>query len=532
MQARTIPEGPEPERVINGLTARLASSAHTLTVFDATGPKEYPYRSLHARVAASAERIRALVDGTERIGIVADNTIEFVVVDLACIAAGVCTVCIDHQAGLSDDAAAYFDAMSVRTVIAHRTASASQRAARSLRIVRYDDIVDAAATDNPNVVPAAPKPHPWADQDILTIKQTSGSTGIPKAIAATVVSIDDTLSLVQALFRHGADDRVLVFLPLYLVQQRYWLYSSIYFGFDAILTSAKYAFGVLSVARPTVVMGVPKFYDLLRERILLKARLGAPAAPPSDADGPSDEAVKAAATAVLGPSVRYLWTGSAPCSQVALAFFWQVGVPLLEGYGTNETDIISKNSLSDYKVGSVGKVLPNRRVLLGDAGQISVWKKYPVTTRYELGEDGSGGFAEDVFVTGDLGYIDEQGYLFIRGRVGDAFVLESGISIHPREIELKLEKSDLIDFAVVYGHNRPYLVAIIDPTNRAVERAAIEDVVFALSSDAGSAKRVGKVILTKEPFTEANECLSPQMKIVRRRILQRYSEEIESCYTA
>jgi long-chain acyl-CoA synthetase len=518
------------ELVVNGLIRRMASSPHTLTVYGEGGKVEHTHQALFGRVMATAARLRAQLGTSQRVGVVADNSIEYVIIDLACIAAGICTVCVDQQGDLQADTLAYFKALSVEVVIVGQRPAAAEPAGE-LRFLAYAELLDAGASQATSAeVPV----HQWDELEFLTIKQTSGSTGVPKAIGATVSSIDDTLTAVQRMFEHRASDRVLIFLPLYLVQQRYWIYSSIFFGFDAILTTPKGALSVLSSARPTVVMGVPKFYDVLRERIQYKAQfMASAAAPDGQVASQSDHAhLLAAARAVLGPDIRYLWTGSAPCSHVALHFFSSLGVPLLEGYGTNETDIISKNTFKDLKLGSVGKVLPNRRVLLSDSGQISVWKRYPVTHRYELGEESTGGFEGDVFVTGDLGYIDEDGYLFIHGRVGDAFVLESGTTIHPREVEMKLEKSDLIDFAVVYGENRPYLIAIVDPSSRAIDRHALEQAVHALTAHAGSAKRVAKVVMTREPFSEANGCLSAQMKVVRRRILEQYREEIETCYSA
>ena len=515
--------------VIQQVIERLAGSCTKLVTYGNGGRSECVYSDLYPRVHSSAVRLRGLLGGRVRVGVIAENSLELVIVDLACLAAGLCTVYVDSHGEFNQDCIRYLRGLGVDTVIRPDSGGESAGAAGELTVLSYADVLTEDSAED-DLEPAL-----WDGSDFLTIKQTSGSTGLPKAIGATVASIDDTLQSIQDLFAHDPNDTVFVFLPLSLLQQRSWIYSSVYFGFDVVLTSFKGAFSVLHTSKPTVIMGVPKFYDVLRERIEHKARrlMQSDLQSVSFTQRPPKEFLLAGAKAVLGPNVRYMWTGSAPCSRETLEFFFGLDIPLFEGYGTNETDIISKNSFSAVKIGSVGKVLPTRSVTFTETGQIRVRKKHPVTSRYELGEDTAGGFeGNDTFLTGDIGYMDEDGYLYITGRASEAIVLSNGATINPREIELKLVGSGLVRHAVVCGHNKPYLVAILDPVSRDAGTGALERAVFEISARLGSSKRIGRVVVPAEAFSEANGCLSAQFKVRRPYVLEKYREEIAACYPA
>jgi long-chain acyl-CoA synthetase len=515
--------------VIQQVIERLAGSRTKLVTYGNGGRSECFYGDLYPRVQSTAARLRRLLGSRVRVGVIAENSLELMIVDLACIAAGLCTVYVDSQGELNQDCIQYLRGLGVDTVIRPDSGGEFAGAAGELRVLSYADVLTEATAEE-DLEPAL-----WDGSDFLTIKQTSGSTGLPKAIGATVASIDDTLQSIQDLFAHDANDTVFVFLPLSLLQQRSWIYSSVYFGFEVVLTSFKGAFSALHASKPTVIMGVPKFYDVQRERIEHKALrlMQSDLESVSFTQHPPKELLVAAAKAVLGPNVRYMWTGSAPCSRETLEFFFGLDIPLFEGYGTNETDIISKNSFSGVKIGSVGKVLPTRRVTFTETGQISVWKKHPVSSRYELGEDTAGGFeGDDTFLTGDIGYMDEDGYLYITGRASEAIVLSNGTTINPREIELKLVGGGLVRYAVVCGHNRPYLVAILDPVTRDGATGALERAVFEISARLGSSKRIGRVVVAAEDFSEANGCLSAQFKVRRQYVLEKYRGEIAACYPA
>ena len=297
--------------------------------------------------------------------------------------------------------------------------------------------------------------------DVTTIKFTSGSTGTPKGLAATVGSIDSSISAVQQMFDHGArapaSDNIFIFLPLSLLQQRYWVYSALAFGHDITISTYEAAFAVMGRVEPTVVMGVPGFFETAKKHIESR---------------PADSRA-AAAIKLFGGKIRYLWTGSAPARPSMLRFFTDLGLPIYEGYGLNETCIVAKNHPGAHREGSVGQVLPGKQVLLDADGVVSVRSDYPVNWRYEYAAPGDSErvFGPDGTVrTGDLGYLDDDGFLYIRGRADDVIVLDNGKKVIVRPLEEFLKASPAIDEAVIFCPAQTHLVAVVSAVGRPARR--------------------------------------------------------------
>jgi long-subunit acyl-CoA synthetase (AMP-forming) len=365
-----------------------------------------------------------------------------------------------------------------------------------------------------------PLPVPgYLPHDATTIKFTSGSTGEPKGLAATVGSIDSSISAVQALFRHGDGDSLFVFLPLSLLQQRYWIYSALRFGHDVTVSTYEAAFPALRQAGATVVMGVPAFYETARNHVEARARRMAGGAVPAPAH------LRDAARELFGGRIRYLWTGSAAARPATLAFFADAGLPIYEGYGLNETCIVAKNHPQAHRPGSVGQVLPGKKVTFDASGRISVHSEHPVNWRYEHAAPGESErvFAPDGTVrTGDLGYLDEDGFLFILGRADDVVVLDNGRNILVRPLEEFLKESPAIGECVVACPGQSRLVAVISPAGDPPDTAAIAAQVAAAGAAFGAELRIGDIVIAPEPFSVGNGMLTSQFKPRRRRIAEAY----------
>jgi long-chain acyl-CoA synthetase len=367
--------------------------------------------------------------------------------------------------------------------------------------------------------PATPlAPVRYRPDDVTTIKFTSGSTGEPKGLAATVGSIDSSIGAVQEMFGHGSGDNLFVFLPLSLLQQRYWIYSALRYGHDVTVSTYEAAFAALRQAEPTVVMGVPAFYETAKKQIERMARRE-----------PPDGALSVAARKVLGSRIRYLWTGSAPARPSMLRFFTSVGMPIYEGYGLNETCIVSKNHPAAHRAGSVGRVLPGKKVLLDADGLVSIHSEHPVNVRYEYAAAGE---SERVFTadgtvrTGDLGYIDDDGFLFIRGRADDVIVLPNGKKIIVRPIEEYLKASPAIEECVVLCPAQTYLVAVVSPAQARADTGAIAARLAAANATFSRDEQISDVIIASEPFSIENGMLTSQFKPRRQRILAAYAGQV------
>lgn len=499
------------ESVINHIVNHPPSPDHRIRVARLFGTESLSLRELYDRVERVASRLVALgVSPNDRIGILAANSLEWVLLDLAALRLKVVTAGFEPGKFIDDPelSARY----GLRMLFTDRLADVP--GGRPIDEVR--DWAEGPASHG--VVP----PVHYAPDEVTTIKFTSGSTGTPKGLPASVGSIDSSLNAVQAMFAHGDGDDIFVFLPLSLLQQRYWIYSALRFGHDITISTYEAAFGTLGRARPTVVMGVPGFFESARRHIEARALRTGPSGEPATAR-------RAAAVRLFGDRIRYLWTGSAPASPETLRFFTEHGLPIYEGYGLNETCIVSKNHPGNSREGSVGRVLPGKQVLFDAAGVISVCSDHPVSLRYAYAAPGESERvfgADGVVRTGDLGHVDEDGFLFIRGRADDVIVLENGKKIIVRTIEEHLKTSPVIEEAVIFCPTETYLVAVVSPAGETADEAAIEEHLARTNAVLTRDEQIARVVIARERFSIDNDLLTSQFKPKRRRIFEAYRSEM------
>jgi long-subunit acyl-CoA synthetase (AMP-forming) len=278
-------------------------------------------------------------------------------------------------------------------------------------------------------------------------------------------------------------------------------------------------------------MGVPGFFETARKHLELRAaRL-------QEKEGKdAQEALRTAAHALFGDRIRYLWTGSAPARRDTLEFFSAtLRMPVFEGYGLNETCIVAKNHPGAHREGSVGKVLPRKKILFDEDGVISVYSDHPVNTRYAYAAPGESErvFQGDVVRTGDIGHLDDDGYLYIHGRADDVIVLDNGRKVIVRPVEERMKAHPAIGECVVYCPTQTHLVAVVSPA--ADLPAGPDDADFAAlvaahlehcNAAAEPDERIAGTVLADAPFTVENGLLSSQFKPRRKQIAEQYSARI------
>lgn len=462
-----------------------------------------PLTELYDRAVALAGRLveRGVAPG-DRIGVLAANQLDWVLLDLAALHAGAVVAGMD-PAGFEPD-----EDLCARYGL-HALYTDRPQAGAGVR--QLSQVWAQSGPGGP-----LPPSRPRGPAEPLALKFTSGSTGVPKSMTASVGSADSSLAAVQEIFDHGPGDDVFVFLPLSLLQQRYWIYSALRHGHDIVLSTPDAAFDAMGRTEPTVVMGVPGFYEAAQKRIeMTAARTGD---------------LKAAARAAFGPRVRYLWTGSAPARPSMIEFYFDVGLPLYEGYGLNETCIVSKNHPGANRVGSVGRVLPGKRIRFDDDGVLRVAADFPVADRYEHAGPGESDavFVDGEIRTNDTGYVDDDGFLHITGRADDAIVLDNGRKVLVRGIEEAFREHPAVAECVVY-HVKSRLVAVVSPTSPPADlddrdlADAFADTNTRLRPD----ERVARVIVADEAFTQLNGLLTAQAKPRRARIRDRFRARID-----
>lgn len=509
MSART-----SPEPVMNDVIARPPEPGHRISFATLGGRQELDLGELYLRAAGVAAGLAELgVAAGDRIGIYAANCLEWVLLDLACLRLGAVTA--GFEPGKFGDPAALRSDYQLKFVFTDQA-----QAAEGVLPIRQALTLDRGGPQPFLGVPATV----YAPQDAVTLKFTSGSTGRPKALAASVGSIDHSITAVQAMFAHGPEDHLFVFLPLSLLQQRYWIYSALRYGHDMTVSTYEAAYAAMRQARPTVVMGVPGFYEGAMRRIV--SEVG------RDADAARQRAVE-----MFGDRVRYLWTGSAPARTEMLRFFTDLGMPIYEGYGLNETCIVSKNHPGAVRLGSAGRVLPGKQVILDADGVIQVRSEHPVARRYEYAEPGESAarFLPDSTVqTGDVGYIDDDGFLFILGRADEVIVRANGRNVVVRPIEERIMGCQAIAECVLFCPDGDRIVGVVSPAHASGQPGPAgreaEDIIRAQVADVnatlGADQRISAVVIAWSGFTVANGLLTSQFKPKRRQIFETYRQEI------
>lgn len=509
------------------LDARSDLVEHMLHVAVADRVDTVPLSKVAAMAHCVANRLAQLnVSTGDRVGISAHNSLEALVLDLAVGLRRAVTAGVEAGQKRVDPAEA-FDRLGLALFFVEDTVP-SRPSILPIRLVSewIAEVGETADTSWPKPEDA------FSPDDTFAIKFTSGSTGPPKGLEATAGSVVASLVAVQEMFAHGARDNILVFLPQNILQQRYWVYSAFIYGHDISLVhvssvaDAKRIGWMAQRVRPTVIMGVPSFYDALMKQLRL-------ASPVPDIDDTQKRG--ALIQECLGGRIRYLWTGSAPISRQTLEFFNLANVPLYEGYGLNETCIVTKNHPTAFKLGSAGKVLPHKTVRFDENGVIIVGGLHPVNTGYTWcgPEDNAKMFLNGGEVyTHDIGYLDADGFLFIQGRKDDILVLTTGFNILPTPIETRLSEHPAIRHVVLFGHQQEFLSAVVDFDRSTATEAEIMEHTQQINLTLLPEQRVRIVVVARDEFTLENGSLGNQGKPVRRVIAASHDADLKAIYAA
>lgn len=395
---------------------------------------------------------------------------------------------------------------------------------------------------------------------LSTIIYTSGTTGHLKGVKLThgnfIANIVGTTHSIWIL----PTDKFFSILPLsHVFERTAGYYIPIYAG-----ASIGYCLKLETLTseileyRPTIVLAVPRLYEKIYEKVQTKAnksivtKLIFKAAFATKKSSPLyplfDKLVFSKVKGNFGGNIRFFISGGASLPKKIGQFFAKVDMLVLEGYGLTETSpIVAVNEITSYRFGTVGHPINNVSLKLGKDGEIQV-KGPTITQGYLLAEDNKEAFTPDgYFRTGDLGTIDEDGFLTITGRKKDLMVLTTGKKVAPVAIENALESSVYIDQAMVVGDGQKHIAALIVPNYEKLEeelglkgkQAVIKskEVNEIIATEAmektkhlSSIEVVKKFILLREPFSIEGGELTPKLSIRRQNILNKYSDLLESIY--
>jgi long-chain acyl-CoA synthetase len=253
---------------------------------------------------------------------------------------------------------------------------------------------------------------------------------------------------------------------------------------------------------------------------------------------------------IFGGNIRQCNTGAAPIAREILEFFYACGVPVMEGYGMTETATVATvNTPEDFRLGSVGKPIPRVEAKVAEDGELllrgpNIFKGY-----YKNEQATRETLVDGWLHTGDLGSIDEDGFVFITGRKKDIIITAGGKNITPANLENGLKQNRWISQAVVIGDRRPYLVALItiDPDEvgafaqeHGLEpgevaeseqmRATVQHEIDRVNATVGPVEQIKKFKILPQDLTQETGELTPTLKVKRNVVNDKNTDVIDALY--
>jgi long-chain acyl-CoA synthetase len=421
-----------------------------------------------------------------------------------------------------------------------------------------------------------------AAEDVAAIVYTSGTTGEPKGVVQTHGNHMAALSAIAQIPGVEPGDVHLLFLPLAHAFARLEAFMGVHRGLVTAFAESLDRVGEnLKEVRPHFIFAVPRVFEKVHAKILADVAAGSPAkrrvfgwamavgaraSRLEQARRPLPRRLALQRTlahrlvfsklhAALGGRLRFAVSGGAPLAREIAEFFHAAGVLIVEGYGLTETcPALTFNRIDRFKFGSVGQPLPGVQLRIAADGEIlargpnvatrGYWKQ-PAVTAEAFDADGW-------LHTGDIGRIDEEGFVYITDRKKDLIVTSGGINIAPQLVESMLRADPFISQAMVYGDRRPFPVALLTLNPQELVRFARDEgilvadhpqlarhprvldrvarIVEAKNAELQSYARVKKfAVLPIELSEEAGE-LTPTQKVKRRIVAEKYRDVLESLY--
>jgi long-chain acyl-CoA synthetase len=419
--------------------------------------------------------------------------------------------------------------------------------------------------------------------DLCTIVYTSGTTGPPKGCMITHGNYRATTTMGESTLIGDPQELIYLFLPLAHVFARLVQFVSVdvgatlaYWQKDPQLIIAD-VIGLQPDSLPSVPRIFEKIYTMANsaadaktpeEKAFFKKAIevgakvrelqsqGEPI--PEDMQqvfDAADEPVYQMVRNLFGGKMKRAVTGAAPIAAEILEFFFACGVPVFEGYGMTETSTLatSNNAVTGYRIGSVGKPVPGCTVKIAEDGEILVAGANIFQGYYKNDQATAETIDKDGWLhTGDLGMIDDDGFVFITGRKKDIIITAGGKNLTPANFENAMKQNRWVSQAVMYGDRRPYPVAIVtlDEEERPALAAQLEiendDLLYAnpkvtdliqgvideVNTKFAQVEQVKKFRILPHDLTIESGDLTPSLKVKRNIVHEKYEETYDSMYNS
>ncbi len=546
------------------------------------------YAELGAQVRQLAARLidRGLEPG-DRVAIFSTNRPEWSLADLACATAALVSVPL-YPTSTPDQVRHIMGDSGAKLAFVAGQAELDKLAEAGLdelAVVSFDELDDAVPLSAE--LAAAPSDFAEVDArlekassgDLATIIYTSGTTGEPKGVMLTHGGFTHQVAVLNRYFTITPQDSSLCFLPLSHALERAWSYVVLAGGcLNTYVPDPRTVAEMLVAAKPTLLASVPRLFEKvyitaqekvadspLKKRILAWAlrtgsayhdvlRAGKHPAPLLTLKLKIADklALGAVRDAMGGPKV-VLACGGAPLRTEIEEFFYGCGLLVLQGYGLTEASpLVTFPYSAGIRFGTVGKVMDGGELRVAADGQIEYRGPNLMLGYWGKPEDTAATIVDGWLQTGDIGTLDEDGFLQITDRIKNLIVTSNGKNVAPAPIEGLLASDPLFEYTLVLGDNRPYLTLLIAPSLPHLEDIAhqlqvtwskreellnnqqvLDEIwrrITELTAKLPRHEQIRDLRLTIEGFTQENGLLTPSLKVKRREVEQRFSALVEDMY--
>lgn len=540
----------------------------------------------------------------DRVALLCENRPEWLIADFAILTIGAVTVPVYPTLPPAQTGYILADAGATVVIVSDETQSAKVRASwtelpelRTLVVIDPSSAEDGSAEDRETTLSALRQQGHQrlihedglgreykesasalgADQ-LATIIYTSGTTGDPKGVMLTHGALVANLLDVDTMVRITDEDNALSFLPLCHALERTTVYLYLFKGVTVTFAESLDTVGRdMQQVRPTLMTGVPRVYEKLHARVLETVSQASPlrrwlfhwalAVGHASAEGALAGSSPSAYTRLVWPwadqlvlskirdrtggRLRFVVSGGAPLPVTVAEFLFAVGIPVLEGYGLTETaPVLTLNPEDAPRLGTVGKALPRVELDLADDGEVLARGPNLMRGYYGQPDATAKAIVDGWFHTGDIGIIDDDGYLAITDRKKELIVTAGGKNVAPQPIEQKIKQDPLVAEAMLVGDRQPFIAVLIIPDFEALsmalngvattDREALvaradakrlyERIVERVNAELAAYERVRKLALVPAELSVETGELTPTLKIKRRVVADRWGKLIEEIY--
>jgi len=347
--------------------------------------------------------------------------------------------------------------------------------------------------------------------DVAIMVYTSGTTGPPKGACLSHRYIINSVESLRQTIPIYDTDVSFSYLPFCHVAERIsGLYNRLYAGASAYFVDDLTRLGEYMLeVKPTVFASLPRFFEKIHARIV-----------PDKGTRVKD---------YFGGRIRLATSGGAPLPLEVAEFFATAGLPILQAYGLTENVCVAFNRPDKYKFGTVGPPMPGCEVCIAADNEILVRSEMMFSGYYKAPEETAKVFKDGWLLTGDLGEIDEDGFLKIIGRKKELIVTSTGKKVSPALLENMLKEHHLISQAMVYGEGRSYLVALIT-LNGGASRETIQSIVDHVNRRVSSTESIKRFAILERDFEIARDEITPTGKLKRDVITKHFRSVIDELY--